>query len=111
MDGREQVLAILEVLGRVADGLESAGLSNVSEELKGCLPKLDEVKNKLFMRSKKSLNFTNPLLEAAVTLEGSLDSTGKTAEREGEILKLWEDVIGKLEALEKAVKSHSVLIT
>lgn len=118
MDGREQVLNILVVLGQVFDGLENAdypGLSGVSEGLKEALTRLDELKNKLFMRSKKSLNFTRPLWDAAVNLGNSLNSTGETTGGKGggerDLPRLLEDFKNKLEALEKAVKSHSVLIT
>jgi|TARA_B100000315_G_C14238510_1_gene434244 DNA repair ATPase RecN len=107
MDGREQVLNVLEALGRVIGGLESdedPSLNNASGELKEAAARLDEIKNKLFMRSKKSLNFTKPLWEVTVSLENSLNSTEETTQRA-------EDFKAKLEALEKAVKSHSVLIT
>ncbi|MBI2877294.1 MAG: hypothetical protein HYY20_10465 [Candidatus Tectomicrobia bacterium] len=104
-------MAILEVLGRVGDKLGNTALSDVSEELKAVLSRLDELKNKLFLRSKKSLNFTNALWEAAVHLENSLDSTGEPAGKKEELLPPWEKVKGALESLEKVVKSHSVIIT
>lgn len=116
-EGKPYVLDALRFCQNILEGWEGAGdpFESAKAQLQEVLEKLEAVKDKIYLKSKKGLNDAYLLAEGAKALEEAVeelkasDPSGGSAREE--LSTQLSALVTNVDALHAAAKSRSIVIT
>jgi hypothetical protein len=116
-EGRQYLVNTLEICQRVLDQIKpSPETEKFLNQIKEAGDKLEDLKDKIYLKTKKGINDAYLILEAAKSLETKIDECKSlSAEKSKELLEELETDVdafaSDVETLEGSAKSRTVVIT
>ena len=116
-EGRQYIINVLEICQQILDQIKPAPqIENFLNQIKEAREKLEGLKDKVYLKTKKGITDAYMALETAKALETKLDEwKSLSAEKTKEILdELESDLaafVTNVETLEGSAKSRTVVIT
>ena len=115
-DGKAQVEKIITICKEISGSLEElSGVTpdvsvNATKTLADIVNVLESIQNKVFFRTKTSLNFTIPALSTAERLQEALETSGQGGDFSS-VLDELESLENQADILKVKVASQDIVIT